>query len=237
VTEQFAFNLPARVDHSADSFVDGQANRDARLALDRWRDWPRRVLALIGPASAGKSHLGAIWAEQTGAIVVRSADLDERLSGIADGEAVLIEDIDQYLPEQALFHAINRAAEGDIQALLLTARKAPVLWGSTLPDLTSRLRALPRADMTEPDDELLTRVLEKQLSDRGAPIKPGVIEYLLPRMDRSIAAAHYLVEMLDKRALAKKSVVTRAVAREVLEAWPDTRLDPMAGLAAEQGDE
>jgi chromosomal replication initiation ATPase DnaA len=237
VSEQFAFNLPARIDYSADSFVDGCANRDARLALERWRNWPRRVLALTGPASSGKSHLGSIWAKQSSAIIVRSADLSERLSQIATGAAVLVEDIDRNMPEQALFHAINRAAEGDIQALLLTARKPPVLWGSTLPDLTSRLRALPRAEMSEPDDELLTRVLEKQFCDRGTPIKPGVIEYLLPRMDRSIAAAHHLVERLDKRALAKKSAVTRTVARDVLEAWPDAELDPMPGAAAEQGDD
>ena len=63
-------------------------------------------------------------------------------------------------------------------------------------------------------------------------VKDGVIDYLLPRMERSVSAARSLVEMLDKRALVKKTPITRAVAREVLammqendETWPEDPAD------------
>jgi chromosomal replication initiation ATPase DnaA len=219
MTEQLALNLPTRVDYTAESFVEGRANVEACQAMARWTDWPRRVLALIGPEGAGKSHLAAIWAAGAGACRVEAGALEELLPQLPSGQALLVEDLDQFLPEQALFHAINRAAEGDIPALLLTARAPPVLWRVGLPDLASRLRALPHVDLQEPDDELLTRVMVKQFADRGAPVVEGVIEYLLPRMDRSVASARRLVELMDKRALVKKTRVTRAVAREALEAF------------------
>jgi chromosomal replication initiation ATPase DnaA len=223
--EQFALDLPARVDFRASRFIDGAANADARAALLRWRDWPRGVMALIGPEGSGKSHLASIWTEDARARTLSFRELAGGLEGLPAGTSLLVEDIDQDVPEQALFHAINRAAEQNVPALLLTARQRPVLWKVELPDLVSRLRALPHVELHEPDDELLTRVLEKLFSDRGSPVNPGVIEYLLPRMDRSVAAARQLVEQIDKRALVKKTPVTRSVAREVLERWGEEGSD------------
>ena len=68
---------------------------------------------------------------------------------------------------------------------------------------------------------MLTRLIEKQLADRGVAINPGVIDYVLPRMERSVADLRRLVERMDKLALAKKSPINRAVAREVLETWQE----------------
>jgi chromosomal replication initiation ATPase DnaA len=219
MTPQLALDLPAREDFSAESLILGPSNTEALAALGRWPDWPRNVMALIGPEGSGKSHLGTVWAGQCEAAIIPAAALADQLAGLEPGRCVLVEDVDRGVDEDALFHALNRAAQGDIPALLLTARKPPVLWSAGLPDLVSRLRALPHADLHEADDELLTRLIEKQLQDRGAPIRAGVIEYLLPRMERSVAAVRRLVEQMDKLALVKKTPITRAIAREVLESW------------------
>lgn len=217
MTGQMALNLPVRVDFSADTFVEGRANAEAVAALARWRDWPRAAMALVGPAGAGKSHLAAIWAREVKARCMVAADLEAGLATLPFGHCLLVEDVDRDVPEAALFHAINRAAEGEIPGLLLTGRKPTVLWPADLPDLVSRLRALPYVELHEPDDELLTRVLMKQFQDRGAPLRPGVIDYLLPRMERSVAAARDLVDRMDKLALIRQSAVTRSIARAVLE--------------------
>jgi chromosomal replication initiation ATPase DnaA len=222
MTPQMALDLPAREDFSAQSLVLGPSNSEALAALGRWPDWPRNVMALVGPEGAGKSHLGTIWARNCEAVIVEAAALADQLAAIEPGRCVLIEDVDRGVDGDALFHALNRAAEGDIPALLLTARTRPVLWQTDLPDLVSRLRALPHADLHEADDDLLTRLIEKQLQDRGAPVRPGVIEYLLPRMERSVTAVRHMVEQMDKLALVKKTPITRAIAREVLETWQDS---------------
>ncbi len=221
MTPQLALDLPVREDFSAQSLILGPSNAEALAALGRWHDWPRQVLALIGPEGAGKSHLASIWAANSQARIVSARDLQDELASIPAGQTLVVEDLDQGVSDDALFHTLNRAAERDIPALLLTARKPPVLWPAQLPDLVSRLRALPHTDLHEADDELLTRLIEKQLADRGVSIHPGVVDYLLPRMERSVADVRRLVERMDKLALAKKSPINRAVAREVLETWQD----------------
>tara|TARA_R110002096_G_scaffold270709_4_gene464498 strand:+ start:452 stop:1132 length:681 start_codon:yes stop_codon:yes gene_type:complete len=214
---QMALNLPVRVDFSAETFVEGRANADAVAALARWQDWPRAAMALVGPAGAGKSHLAAIWARNVSARITDAAGLEACLAVLPSGCCLVVEDVDENMPGAALFHAINRAAEGDIPGLLLTGRKPTVLWPATLPDLVSRLRALTHVSLHEPDDELLTRLLQKQFQDRGAPVRAGVIDYLLPRMERSVSAVRDLVDRMDKLALARRTPITRAVARAVLD--------------------
>ncbi|WP_417483653.1 hypothetical protein [Maricaulis salignorans] len=221
MTGQLVLNLPVRVDFSAESFVEGRANADAVAALSRWRDWPRAVLALTGPSGAGKSHLAAIWAQRAGARTTDAASLAACLAVLPSGVSLLVEDVDDGIDDAALFHAINRAAEGDIPGLLITGRTPPVLWRASLPDLVSRLRALPHVELSEPDDELLTRLLLKQFQDRGAPLRPGVVEYMLPRMERSVSAVRSLVDRMDKLALARQTPVNRAVARAVLGDLPE----------------
>lgn len=225
MTEQMALDLPVEVDFSPESYIASPANQDARAALNRWRDWPDRRMALIGPEGAGKSHLSHIWAWQMDAHVCTGDTLASTLETLPSGVSLVVEALDDTLPEQALFHAINRASEGDISALLLTARTPPTQWTAHLPDLVSRLRATPQVALAEPDDEMLTALMQKHLQDRRAPVKDGVIDYLLPRMERSVSAARAIVERMDKRALVKQTPITRAIARETLENWSQTECE------------
>lgn len=225
MTEQLALDLPIEVDFSPESYIASPANQDARAALTRWRDWPNRRMALIGPEGAGKSHLCHIWARQMQARICTGHTLEQTLEALPSGAALVVEALDGNLPEPALFHAINRASEADISALLLTARTPPAQWSAQLPDLVSRLRATPQVALAEPDDEMLTGLMQKHLEDRRAPVKDGVIDYLLPRMERSVRAAREIVERMDKRALVKQTPITRAIAREILETWSQTELE------------
>jgi len=215
--KQMALDLPVKADFSADSFIRGGANEEARAALTNWQHWPKRALALIGDPGAGKTHLATIWSEETRAICLDAARLEASLASVPPNAVLLVEDADRVMAGQGLFHALNRAAEGDIAAILLTARSNPASWSCEVPDLVSRLRALPHVALREPDDDMLTRLIRKQLHDRRAPIQPGVIEYLLPRMERSVSATRRLVDLLDKHALVKRTAITRSVARDVLE--------------------
>ncbi len=222
MTPQMALDLPAREDFSEAAFMLGPSNAAARDVLARPGDWPRNVMALVGPEGAGKSHLASIWAVRNQARILGAAALAGQMGMLESGASLIVEDVDRGVDEDALFHLFNRAAEGKIPALLLTARSRPAHWPARLPDLVSRLRALVHVDLNEADDALLTRMMEKQLADRGAPVRPGVIDYLLPRMERSVAAVRLLAERMDKLALVKKTPITRAIAREILDSWSET---------------
>jgi chromosomal replication initiation ATPase DnaA len=115
-----------------------------------------------------------------------------------------------------LLHLINAAKERGT-SLLLTARTPPAAWTVPLADLRSRLRAMATVEIAAPDDGLLAAVLVKLFGDRQLRIDEGLIAYLLPRMERSFAAAKTLVAALDAASLQQGRPVTAALARAVLD--------------------
>lgn len=213
--------LPLAMPHQAamnrEDFLVGEGNREAAAFIDAWPDWPASVVLLIGPNGSGKTHLVNIWASKSRAAVVNASDLggadpaDLILTG-----AVAVEDADDpALDENALFHLLN-AARGRGASVLITAHSVPAVWGVTLPDLLSRLRAAQPAFLGPPDDELLQKVMIKLLADRQLAIDAGVLDYILLRMERSCAAACALVDALDRESLARGRRITKAIAAEVL---------------------
>ena len=118
------------------------------------------------------------------------------------------------LDEVALFHLLNLAKEQDAY-VLLTARRPPALWAIRLPDLASRVRALPVVELSPPDDALLRAVLVKLFVDRQLAVDESLIGYLATRIERSFAAARAAVGMLDREALRQQRPVTRALAVEL----------------------
>ena len=117
-----------------------------------------------------------------------------------------IEDVDAggaTEPERLVFHLLNQARETKGQ-LLITTRQPPGDLDIALPDLRSRLRALPVAMIQPIDDALLSGLLVKLFSDRQLAIDPGVIKYLLRHMERSADAARTIVQRIDQtRSIVK----------------------------------
>jgi len=213
---QLALALSHDESFAREDFLAGASNADALKLIERWPDWPDRTLALVGPEGAGKSHLAAIWAENAGArrLSARALGETDLLHALATG-ALVVEDVAGDLSERALFHLINLVREEEAY-LLITARMAPGRWSVALPDLASRLRAIPAVTLTSPDDAVLRAVLLKLFADRQLGVDESLISYLVTRIERSFAAARVAVETLDHEALRLKRPVTRALAAEVL---------------------
>jgi chromosomal replication initiation ATPase DnaA len=198
-------------------FIVSPANADALKALDAWPQWHGGCLTLVGPTGSGKSHLAHTWADAAGAAVLatESAADAHALARLA-GRPVLLEDADRGVGDEVLFHLINMAgARG--AGLLLTARTPPSGWPTELPDLRSRLNALPVAELLRPDDAVLTAALDKFFRERSILPASDLIPYLLRRIERSIPRAREIVAVLDETADAEKKPISRALARRILE--------------------
>lgn len=202
-------------------FVVTQANALALRMIEDWRGWPEGRLMLLGPAGSGKTHLARIWAQASEARIVAGPMLAEvqpdRL--VTPAGALAIEDAEAVAGhparERALFHLHNHLlAQGG--RLLITAARPVAHWGVALPDLLSRLQAMPLARLEAPDEALMTAVLVKLFADRQITAEPGVIVYLTRRIERSLAMARQIVAQLDQMALAESRPVTRALAVRLL---------------------
>lgn len=117
--------------------------------------------------------------------------------------------------EHGLFHLLNRVrAEGG--AALLVSRTAPQSWGIVTPDLLSRLRLSPVAQIAQPDDALFRAILVKLFHDRQLSVDVSVLDYLARRLDRSVLGARELVARIDARSLSLGRRVSRALVADVL---------------------
>lgn len=133
---QLALALDHAVSFARDDFLSGPSNIAALTLIERWPDWPSRIVALIGPEGSGKSHLAAIWAEAAGARVLSAnlLSIADVPASLATG-ALVVEDLEAAdLDEQALFHLINLAREEGAY-VLLTGRLAVAGFPITIRDL------------------------------------------------------------------------------------------------------
>ncbi len=213
---QLVLALDHAVSFARDDFLAGPSNAAALALIDRWPDWPARVMALVGPRGSGKSHLATIWAEMAGARVLAASLLAETdlPTAVATG-ALVVEDLDpDGLDERALFHLLNLAREQEA-FVLLTTRSALAGFHVSIRDLASRLRAVPSVVLAPPDDTLLRALIVKLAADRQLAVDEALVNYVATRIERSFEAAHAAVARLDEEALRRHRPLTRALASEL----------------------
>jgi chromosomal replication initiation ATPase DnaA len=220
VSKGMPTQLALALDHSEslsrEDFLAGPPNAAALALIERWPDWPSRTVLLCGPEGSGKSHLAAIWAQRTGARMLSLRALEGSVvpGALATGALVVENLAEGRFDEPALFHLLNLARE-ERAYVLITARIAPGAWRVELPDLTSRLRALPVVTLAAPDDALLRAVLVKLFADSQLAVDESLVSFLANRIERSFAAARAAVARLDQEALRLHRPVTRALAVEL----------------------
>lgn len=216
--QQLVFDLPHRPALGHEDFLVSQSNAEAVALIDRWPDWPAGAAIIAGPSGCGKSHLANVWRLRSGAKSVQAAAATNAyVAALSAERALVVEDVSELQEQQALFHLLNLVRERQI-AILLTSDAAPGDLPFALPDLTSRLKALPFAQIKAPDDQLLAAILVKLFDDRQLIVDPHIIDYVLLRMERSMSAAQALVQEIDRQALVLQRRVTRPVAALALEA-------------------
>lgn len=242
---QLTLDLAAAPGFGREDFFVSGSNESAYAMVELWPDWPDAMLLVLGPAGAGKSHLGAIWAARAEARILSAAKLMQSDKQVLAARPLLIEDADAIgEAETDLFHLVNLMRERGAP-LVLTARTRPDVWGLGVPDLLSRLRLAPAVEIGAPDEALMRAVLVKLFIDRQLIVDASTIEFAALRLERSLDAARAFVAELDREAMSRKSRITRPMVAEVLrrhavldenQASPETdSCDQDAGRGRETG--
>ena len=175
--------------------IIGPANEGAAKALADPAAWPFRTAVLSGPPRSGKTLLGRWFAH-------------------AHPFAQVIDGVNAW-DEAEVFHAWNRAQEHGAP-LLLIADAAE--WNVDLPDLRSRLSAALHLAIGAPDDTLLSALLDLHAGRRRLVLGDSAATYLVPRIERSYAAAERIVAEIDRISLERKVPPARSIWREALDA-------------------
>ncbi|MDO9368412.1 MAG: DnaA/Hda family protein [Sphingopyxis sp.] len=194
-TSQIALPLDWSAGGSNDGpLIVGTSNSDAVRYLRHVSTWPVRTAVLVGPRGSGRSLIGRLFARETGGRVI-------------DGH--------ESVSEEEIFHAWN-AAQASGSPLLIIADAPPTEWNVALPDLRSRLAAVPVLTIGDPDDCLARDLIEALFAQRGMVLAPEVSSYIVPRMERSYAMIHRVVAALDTASLEKGRGVSVRLTRETL---------------------
>jgi chromosomal replication initiation ATPase DnaA len=221
--KQLAFDLPLDPRYGAEDFLVSPSNEAAYGRIETWPDWPDTILLLVGPRGSGKSHLASIWATIARAWTVDAREVTgDKVPHLVSNGALALEDMDRgERDEAALFHLLNLARERGT-FVLITCEAPPDRWGLATPDLLSRLRLAPSVSLEPPDDALLKAVLVKLFVDRQLVVDTSVVDYIALRIERSLAKAAEVVNLLDREALSRGRRVSRAIAAEILGAAQET---------------
>lgn len=190
---QMALPLGWPADERQEDFLVGDSNARAVRHLDHWGTWPVMATLLTGPRKSGRSLLGRLFARKSGGRIFD--DADQR-------------------PEEDLFHAWNAAQESR-KPLLIIADAAPPAWAVRLPDLKTRLAATPIVTVGDPDDQVTAGLFEKLLIQRNLQVPPGLIQYIMPRIERTHVGIIQAVDALDEAALARRVRLSVKLAREM----------------------
>lgn len=194
-TVQIPLDLTPAPDFTFESFIEAPSNAGALNVVRSWPAWPAAAMMLLGPAGTGKTHLGEAWRAVSNGVFIDDAHTR------ADGD---------------LFGMINRALRGEIPGLLLASRVPPTDWGVTLPDLTSRLGAMPVMQLHEPDDDSLHPITRALFAQQGREVGRDVVDYLLKYTDRSVPALRATIRLIDEAASSAKADVTKLFAAKIL---------------------
>lgn len=219
--QQIPMDLSFRSAQGRDNFFISSSNQLAADWIDRWPDWPGQIkgLNIVGDSGSGKSHLGAVWQEQSGAVIISKPDGDMVHSSVEENGKSPCFILDNLSPEtiddEALFHFLNAIVS--VRGSLLILSSVPMsqmAW--TLADLISRLKTINVAQIELPDDILLFALLEKYFAERQLVAPHNMLHYIVSRMDRSFSAVNQIGAALDSEALAGKKNLSVNLARDVL---------------------
>lgn len=221
-------DLPVHDIYDIDDFIVSGCNKDAVAWISSWPRGsdgrrffhipPVSMVMLSGPAKSGKTHLVRYWQERVHATIYTAEDVNqERIieAMLHSSAPVVIEECHAITNENAWFHVLNLVKERN-SVLLMTSLFPVSALDVSLPDLLSRLAAVPSLMIEMPDDELVHMLILRYCALYQLHVEAHVIDFIAARVERSYGAIYAAMECLSEESLVKKHAITVPFVKSVL---------------------
>jgi len=199
-----------------DDMAITDANRAVCSAVRKTERWPYHAFCVIGAAGSGVTTLARAWASEKAAQYIDARDMANlalpAIESLTERHLV-IDNVDALGSAETLLlmlSGINR----NQQSILLTAHTPPGLWSFRSPDLMSRLKAAPLAELPAPDEELMRSRLRRAFARSYLDLPDGVEDYLVTRLGLDYSQLENTAEILA--GASGDRPLTIPLAREIL---------------------
>ena len=199
-----------------DDFYVSKSNEHIFDFLKSWPKWEKNFINIIGENFSGKTHLIDIFLKNFKGIKLEASLLNnESLKEIKVHQNIIIENLNKDIDEKLVYTLLN-IVDQDNKYLIATSTKPIVDMEFLLPDLISRAKNFLLLSIEKPDDELIFALIIKNLSDRQISLEKKLINYIIPRIDRSYGKIFDFIYKIDELSLIKKKSIDFKIIKEVL---------------------
>ena len=216
MNDQLVLKFPTNKIYLKEDYYVSPSNKEAYDLINSWPKWIKRIVNIFGPSGSGKTHLSSILKTKTSTLQVEANSIDDEIFfKFKTKEALIIDNLDENISENLLFSLWNSAIQ-DNKYLLVNSIKPIVKYKFKLPDLKSRVSSSLMVGINLPNDDLISVILAKNLSDKQIKIEKKHIDFIIKRIDRSYENISRFISTLDKYSLKKGSPFTLKLIKEVL---------------------
>jgi len=177
------------------------------------------MLAIFGSAGSGKSHLVNVISELSGVSCAEGHQKPENF--------YVLDPVTCECAPHMLLDLVEDCRASNAR-LILSGCGVPSDWAQGQKDLFTRLEAMPRICMPEPDEDLMRKVIARHIQARQFDIPNQAINtlanYAAERLPRTYEAAAQFTRALDLQALSEQRRPGTGLARQVIEAMQTEKL-------------
>ena len=216
--------LNFKFSQNRDFFISPK-NEIAFNMVQKWPNWNSQLIYIYGPDKCGKTLISNLWKKKSKAIFLDEIKLNGFKKNNIDIEDIknqnwIIDDIEYFIKkgyDEKILNLINIILSVKNSFILITSKIPPKFLSTQIADLLSRLSSSLVIEVFQPDNELLSRIIEKYLNERSISINKKNLDYIILRIERSYEKALEIAKKIDRQSLESHAKINYKFLKKLID--------------------